>query len=486
MNEYAPPPPQPHPEAAPAPAALPAPEKGGPDVMTYVLPILRSWPMIGALAVVGCIGGVLFSLTKPNEYQSVGKLQIRGRLPGEIEGVVDIDNTGWNPENWKQMFADPVVAERVAELVGPAEVLMPYDPAANDAPNKSELMRKIHEFQSWYFGGGRKASAEPSGTKEGLVKAAGQKIRGTIVVDNIRYSQVFSVSYESHNKKLAQRIVRTFMEVCKRKELENNQADAETMRIMSEERDEKNQAAQAAEQALIAFLGENDIHDFEHELSRVLEEEQKLRNEIDEYQSQLSLTKEQLAEIEKELSDPKMTENVEQPFPDQPSPNFEYAETRAAIKAYERRLEEFEDRGLGAEHEDVQRVAKRKAAMEEKLRTLDEVVMIPVPPQQVLNDRYSNLKNRQEIKGDRIKELEAHLRLKEPRLPAVSARVAQLRGCEGKLRVLRAESTNKRADANTITTELEKFRISDKMDKAGISRLLVLHDADAGEEARSA
>lgn len=449
-------------------AALPAPEKGGPDIMTYVIPVLRSWLMISVLAGLGAVGGVLFSLTKPNEYTSIGKLQVGQRMAVQVEGTQEINNIGHYMGNWEQLFANPELSERVAEIVGPHEVLTPYDPAASDKPGTNELTRTMHEWQSWWFGRNRITPSGPVETSKGIIEAAGRVIRANISTVQIRNTQVFQFAYTSHDKELAQRVVKTFMEMCKKRELEWNKPGEEELRVLTQERDEKKAAADVAKQALFDYYEKHNIHDYEQQVANALGSEQELRNQIHELEADLRFAERQLALVDEELKTTEPLINIE--LPDRPIENLDYGDLRRKRSFREQALENARE-GHTEESEKVQRAIAKLAETQKLLDETPRWIIEEGGVQEMPNPTYTNLRSRQQKYQDEIREHTARLEERRPRLPALVDRAEELRSCKETVRTLREEQEYTSRASNVISAALERGRIHNLIQVAGISRL---------------
>lgn len=477
MTDYTPPPPAGH----GAPASLGAPEKAaGPDIMTFVIPILRSWPMIGILAVIGMVGGVAFSLTKPNEYTSVGKLLTKRQLPDQFADIEGKNLIGNSPENWAQTFADPRVSRRVAEIVGPIDILTPYDPAADDSPTKSDFMRKMHEIQSWWFGADNIATIERNSTPEGLLEAAARVLKAQVTIAPIRNSGVYSVSYTSHNKKLAQRVVKTFMEVCRRRELEVNQPHAKSLELLQQREAAAHEAAVQAEAALRTFLDEHAIFDYERQMASRLEEQGQLRRQLDQYESDLRLWRTQLAKLEKQIAE--TDEIIVTELPRQRFANPDYSEARQKRLNREFALEQAETQyTLDSEQ---YKLARRR--FEQAVEVLDNTPQWIIEPpedepantQETINPAYTNLVARRDALQGQIEEATARVTHLAPALPIVTKRVEELQKCQQTLRTLTTAAAENRASADAFSSELQRGEVAQELVGLGISKLVVLHEAD--------
>lgn len=188
-----------------------------------ILPLLRFWPLAILITVSGLIAGTLFSLTKPNEYQSVGSVFVRfgqrEQLPADFvpdaeTGALRAGNTDVN--NVFHNLNSVETFELVAESVGPETILAPYDPAAADSDSTSWPMKKLHQLQSWWFA--RSASFPksydelPEAVKNELRRRATVALQKRTVITVSRNSHVIEVTHQSPDPRISQRVTTAFLE----------------------------------------------------------------------------------------------------------------------------------------------------------------------------------------------------------------------------------------------------------------------------------
>lgn len=194
----------------------------------FILPLLRYWPLAIALTASGLVAGTLYSLTKPNEYESIGRVHVRfgqrERLPADF--VPDTESGGLRAGNTdvNNVFHNLNSIETfrlVAERVGPEVILAPYDPSANDHDQTPWPLRQLHSFQSWWFA---KSAPIPDGydsmeeelreaVDEQLLRQATVSLQMRSRIQVSRNSHVIEVYHQSPNPETAQTVTAAFIDI---------------------------------------------------------------------------------------------------------------------------------------------------------------------------------------------------------------------------------------------------------------------------------
>ena len=168
-----------------------------------VFGIARSRRLVLTSALIGLAIALAVGILTPNTYISESKLFLRiGRreqvtfetFAGSIE---EPTASGPTIRDEMHMLSDRAIYERVADELGPAEVLRAADPSHYDDENTSLPTRALHELQALLYGlGGSVAMMTPDGGPEAL-RAATKVLHEHSVLVTEPESNVITVLHTS-------------------------------------------------------------------------------------------------------------------------------------------------------------------------------------------------------------------------------------------------------------------------------------------------
>ncbi|MGE3164658.1 MAG: GumC family protein [Planctomycetota bacterium] len=475
---------------APAPHDSPeSREKPGLDPMdVIVLPILRSKFLVLFLTCLGVGGGIFFSLLLPNEYTSNGKVRlllgVRERLTASPDDPDQADRALGKSAVLEELYLlrTPEVYERVAERVGPLEVLRPYDPAGPGHPRAKGLMRKMHEFQSWWFGrndptlghvcppaadGGRSQSC-PS-----CVRVASRTLQGRSEIVNDGKSTIISVNYTSYEASLSRKVVDAFLAAFNQIHQEKHSAAA-SMSLMENQREEQFEAARAAEEALTTFSREHGIVDVEAQLKGWVSEQMSLEQQIKADEGQLAFSTGELERALAQLRDEPPT--IQRPLPSTKRPNPAYMGILTRLNAQEEKRAQL----LVNYRPDSPEVL----AVDEFIRQLREE-RDRVPPdldqsqgfEVVENPEYVRLRGKQLEHDELARSARTRLERNQKRLSEVAKSLETLKHNKPRYEELTREVRRLRDNVDKYDRKLEELWVAKKLDEANQSNLEIWQSA---------
>lgn len=228
--------------------------------------ILRSKYWVGAVALLGMIGGLIFGASKPNEYKSEGLLHY---LAGVQESLTEEELLGITPDN-QRMYApgitdelitldDPALFQDLAAKLGAEKLLRIDDPREADGEGTSLPVRIMHRLQAYM---NQKKLAGPTEEDANVLWLAAH-LRGNTTLDAISNSYI-QVTYKDYSKEKAQEICGILMDalVARHREVYGVEARVEEQRDAV---DEAFQRLKAAESERRDYQNACGIHDYEAE-----------------------------------------------------------------------------------------------------------------------------------------------------------------------------------------------------------------------------
>lgn len=192
-------------------AEEPEPNESGADLRVLLARgVVRSFPWVIALILLGASAGIVVGLLQPNRYVSNAKLALRvgAREQLTAESLVAPDErqraTPPTMADELQMLSDVGLFERVARDLGPRVVARTADPARDDGPRTSAPVRLAHLLQACAFQG---LGAADAVTDEDALLDATKLLKTNTTVTNEPGSSVILVSHTSTSPELARSIV---------------------------------------------------------------------------------------------------------------------------------------------------------------------------------------------------------------------------------------------------------------------------------------
>lgn len=475
-----------------APAAQETPASStspGLDPMdAIVLPILRSKLLLASLATLGLAGGVFFSLLLPNEYTSNGKVRlllgVRERLSSSPDDPDQADRVVNKSAVLEELYLlrSPEVYDRVAEQVGPLEVLRPYDPAAPKRPRAKGLTRKMHEFQSWWFGRSSAATSHacPPAADGGAIRscpscirAASRVLQARSEITNDGKSTILSVHYTSHDANLSRRIVEAFLSVFNQVHQQKHSA-AESIALMQSQRDSQAEAARQAETALTTFSREHQIVDVEAQLKGWVSEQLVLEQQIKADEGQLAFSSNELERAKADLAAEKPS--IERPLPPTKRPNPEYMSILSRLSAQREKREQL----LGSYRVDSPQVV----AMDEFIKNLEAELGRVSPDidqsqgtEWVENPEYVRLREKQLEHEELVRSSTARLERNRSRRVEITNLLKDLKDKKPRYEELAREARRLRDNVEKYDRKLDELWVAEKLDAANKSNLEVWQSA---------
>jgi len=234
------------------------------DVRALLQGLARSWRWVGALVLVGACIGIGLGLARPNEYVSVGKIEVRlgprerrtlessldpagDALPAPLPGIGDEI----------ELLDNPLVYERVAAAIGPERLLAPYDPAASDGQDTSFAVRALHAAQSAWFRRGVSALAPDT-----ALAAAALAVEDSIQMQALSGTSYLLVRARASTPELAQVLTRTFVDAARQWHREVYSTQTE-LSFVSEQLARYEEEALTAERTYAAHRDECGFYDLQ-------------------------------------------------------------------------------------------------------------------------------------------------------------------------------------------------------------------------------
>jgi len=267
-------------------------------------PALGNWVRLGlvglwryrAILVLGGLLGAAYGtfrgLVTPNQFRSVGKLFVRA-------GARDAISPDWAfgggsrsaggreaLMNVLQMLTAPQLYIKTVERLGLDNLMVPYDPAAEDDEHVSLHTRLFHQFQSWWFAPRyRNDDRDPEFDR--------MRVACTMLAENIRIvpepsASVITVSYVSHAPEIAQAVVDAVLESAREVQIEVVNALSSVQEI-ADEAAAAEATARRAEEVLREFRVSKGIYDFDNQRSELLSYVSEIDRQIDSVASELRL-----------------------------------------------------------------------------------------------------------------------------------------------------------------------------------------------------
>ena len=271
----------------------PDPRDGDDDriisVRTVVYVILLSRKSIVTACLLGILGGFYYGAIKPNVYEAFGKLHVRSGRREAATPETAVGQEGASVRSWFQAVAtelhllrNPLLAERVVQIVGAERILSVPDPRAADTESTLFPVKWLHEFQAWWFGVGDVESGDPGPAIVEIVdftRAAQGVVTGSVKFFTGSQSPVIDVIYVGPDPQVAKEIVDAYLEVAEIHHRDVFSADPNKS-FLQTQADAAMAACEGAEEALRDFRHEHDIFDFVAQMATLLAEQANLLSMI--------------------------------------------------------------------------------------------------------------------------------------------------------------------------------------------------------------
>jgi len=236
---------------------------------------IQRWGIIVLVALLSTVIVGLYSITRPSQYRSGGKLFVR---PGSRDFVSEGAFSGAGNDarvassreainNEMQVLGAPAFFELAVEKVGAETVLSPFDPNRTLHSGTTWYRKLILDLQSWWFST-TNASSDPTNVNAVVrTRMAREVLSHSVIVVPEAGASVISCYYFSHSPELAQNILNGVLEAATEMHgrVFNNIAGADRLRDELKIVEER---ARTAEKALRDFRSQNGIfEDYSEQLA---------------------------------------------------------------------------------------------------------------------------------------------------------------------------------------------------------------------------
>lgn len=442
--------------------------RGADPLETLVLPVVRSWPIVGLALALGAGVGLCKGLLQPNSYASVGKLLVRTGMreqatPETTVGDSDRSTSANGREalaNEIELLKNPIVFQRAARELGPARVLEPYDPTLLDGPETPWHTRKMHELQAWWFGRGAAINpnlGHPIDDCSACVALAGHSLEQGLRIWPEPGSSVLGINYTDDSQIGAQEVVNAFLSAA----LAHHREVFETrsqLAFLNEQVELAEAEAASAQNDLSEYRISCSVYDIPEQRAVHLRESQAL-------DEQLAADQLRLAELREQRRVNELLIANETPFLKDTSSSARTQNPEYLL--IKQRLSE----------------ARLSGGVLTKIRELEK--QLAETPQYIdaapggsqINPRYERLQQSLDEGNVEQEALTRVMDMRRARLSEVKQRLVTLEDCEPKHALLEREYQKLRARANELGQKRDAARIMSQLDDVQMSNLLVLQDA---------
>ncbi|MEM7204028.1 MAG: hypothetical protein AAF628_27450 [Planctomycetota bacterium] len=454
---------------------VPAPARNLVEPLLYA--VLRSWLLIAFAAMIGAAGGLVWGLTKPNEYESVGRLYVRAgeRESAAAEAAIGRTETPIVSSyeallNEVQILEHDDVFRRVVELIGADRILQPYDPLANDDANTLAPVRWMHELQSqWFQSEAANRTSEISGEE-----LAQRTVRAGMMLERLGNSRVILVRYTGSTPELARDVLDAFLRAGEEqhREVFSNAKSLEFLRQLDKDADE---GARVATEDFAKFKREHGLYDPGAQMKALDKQIVELTSAMVADEELVTELTERLAVLKQLLgsTEPQMENVTDNP----PKPNQDYMRLRESVADLRRQRQELEaslEWTRGEKRSKIEAVEAVLKSTEEELRQTDPDLGVEKSVTRVANPRLVALQQKvDEVQAELAGVSEARLnrgeRLIELGDHLDAIKVAEPEFARRKLEVERRENT-----ARSVRASLEEARLFNMLDESKLSNLRIL------------
>ncbi len=446
---------------APTLAALPA----WSPIEALLYPAYRSWFIIAFFVGVGLLGGVFLAFTKPNTYRSKAKLLVRATLREEINAFnpdtisAETQNRAAIGNQWHIMMSESVFSEVVKEI-GPKRILEPYDPRKQDTESTPWPIRKIHDFQAWWFQSKRaealsKVDLDPSSK---AFRAAVKTLRSNAEADSDG-TEVLEVSYKATSPALAQEILRALISKYQDQYEKVYSIDyiVEEWRTTELEYAEK---LEKAEEEFRTFQDEHDVFNLEVDLQNLVAEHKDLERNINSSTNKKKRAERRLKQLEANLKkiEPTMTirGGVEL------VPNPDYLRVKRLLENQLEDLRNLRTGGYAEQSIEISSVKKTVTSLQNELDKLEPQLEDIREDEVRDNPEYLALADEINVKKLDIQELGDDITDKTRRRDKVDAEIKRLSGLALRYRELSSKVQSAIRQRESLSGGLE---IADRLER---------------------
>jgi len=431
-------------------------------------------------AALGLSAGLFYSLTVPNQYQSVGKLYVRPGIRDVITPEAAFTNSRpTSPRasgsreavlNELQVLSGPQLFDKVVEIVGVDLLLAPYvpDPLSEDA---SWLTSKFHEFQTWWFA--------PDENRERASLSDRKKVASMLLSQSVSIAaesgtSVIACSYAARSPETARLVVNAALDAARQvhndvfetmsslEEIEKTMANAES-------------DALAAEADLRAFCLKHGIHSFETEYSTLLAYLKELEKQLDAANLEIERKDAELKVVDK-IERERLKDGANQSAPSvATNPNI----TAMNGLLTQLRLKQLELEGLKV-NLSVAEYNRRKNDLstlvtETKQRLEEESQQVQVEVARSENPLYLRVAENLDDLKVQLKSLQVMKDKTDKLIQDNSKALDALDALEPKLRSLELDAKNKRAIADGLSENVTRMKAVQRLERLNSSSVQIMH-----------
>lgn len=426
----------------------------------------------------GAVLGGLIGVTRPNQYQSVGKLFVRADMRESLASyalVTGADATSRmaggreSVQTAMQVLSAPELIDKVIERVGLDELLSPYDPTGNLKGSLPWYTAAFHAFQSWWFDVGS-ASAALQG--EERLRVGRSLLANSLRIVPESGASVIAFTGVSHSPQLAQVVVNSALDVA-------TEWYREVFRSMSslseleEEARSKGELALEAEKALRDFRIEHGINDYEAQHDGLVRYIDEINQRVDTVDIELKGKEAERADLATQLKDIKPRRNVAGAQSVVLNPT--YSRLNEILGTLWNAVYEL-DRAEGdvsAKKDRKDKLDRQIAQVEERLRQENVQVHLPGPEED--NPDYVRTVQRVAELDSAMKRLQSERGQLVVTRDASRARLRQIEDQAPRLRVLEEDFRQKRTFADRLAGSVHDERAMQRLDQMKLSEVRVMH-----------
>jgi uncharacterized protein involved in exopolysaccharide biosynthesis len=428
----------------------------------------------------GTVVGLFVGAIQPNEYVSrcdilvhLGQRESMGVEPSEKGSGSSMSAGGVIANEMSVLLGEPLF-ERVAQAVGPADILAPYDPASKDGSRTPGALRWYHRFQSWWNKEGplARTGSCPDPTCDSCVRAAGAILHSRAEVDYRPQATIVTASLAAPNPDLAHRIMRAYSaEVGKyHTDVFVPEVFKQSLRVLSEQASAR---AEEEEKAFTQYREECGIWDADKEELEVRDEIQRIEEELFEQDLRIrELEKRREIFASRLEGEPETVERSEKPSA---LTHPEYLQLQEDLQFRRRDLAQLRDRFVD-DSPLVRRKLDEIADLEARLSKVDAFRVFDAISIQAPNPRRDKI---EEALFDLEPELEWLRDAREPlvvRLQDRKDRLSKIQGCKAELEAREHTVSVLRSEANRVAAALEKGKLIYLLNELGLPNIRVTRE----------
>ncbi|MFT4512633.1 MAG: hypothetical protein ACI91B_001331 [Planctomycetota bacterium] len=444
--------------------------------------VMRFRLLIVLTVVFGSALGLFYSLTLPDQFQSVGKLYVR---PGARDVITPAtafsDDRGSSSRgggsreavlNELQVLSGPLLFDKVVNRVGSRVILAPYDPAAGGEA-VSWGGRLMSGFQDWWFDAGHQPAA-PTGFRPD--KIAAMRLEQSLTIAPESGTNVIAFTYVAHSPETARDVVNAVLESAR--DVHSDVIDTMSSLALIEGEMKKSELnARAAEEALREFHAEKGIHSFATEYPAVLLYVDELARKVDDTDiliGQKTAEKEVAVALEQIRTDQRITQG---------GANFvlnpDYTALTDRLKQLWLRDAALEEKKGGMPSDDYRNrkagLAMLIAAAQAKVKVTQ--LQLSVEGASADNPLYVSIAQRLDDLSTQLKGLESVKSKSGSLLIAARARLTEFQEFAPACRTLELDAQQKRTIADGLIETVTKMITVQRLEKANLSSVKILHRA---------